>query len=71
MHVELFLNLKFFLLFLFLSLSAFFSIAEISLFSLDSIKIKRMTQSGKNTFFIVRLLENPLRTLTTILAVNT
>ena len=71
MHVELFLNLKFFLLFLFLSLSAFFSIAEISLFSLDSIKIKRMTQSGKNTFFIVRLLENPLRTLTTILAGNT
>jgi putative hemolysin len=59
------------LLVLFFCLSAFFSASETALFSLDTIKIKRLSQEGKNTFFITRLLENPLRCLTTILAGNT
>ena len=63
--------LKIFLLFVLLGLSAFFSAAETALFSLDSIKLKRLSQEGKNTVAIVKLLENPLRCLTTILAGNT
>ncbi|MDD5537639.1 MAG: hemolysin family protein [Candidatus Omnitrophota bacterium] len=63
--------LKFVLLAVFLSLSAFFSASETALFSLDSIKIKRLSQSGRDTSRIVRLMDNPLRCLTTILAGNT
>ncbi len=59
------------LLVVFFGLSAFFSASETALFSLDAIKIKRLAQEGKNTCYIVRLLENPLRCLTTILAGNT
>lgn len=66
-----FLLLKFFLLVVFLSFSAFFSASETALFSLDVIKIKRLAQEGKNTSNILRLMENPLRCLTTILAGNT
>ena len=65
------LILKFILLVVFLSFSAFFSASETALFSLDSIKLKRLTQEGKNTSVIMRLLENPMRALTTILAGNT
>lgn len=65
------LILKLILLIVFLGLSAFFSASETALFSLDSIKIKRLTQEGKNTALILRLLENPMRCLTTILAGNT
>jgi len=63
--------LKMILLSVFLFFSAFFSLAETALFSLDSIKLKRLTQEGKNTALIVKLLENPLRCLTAILAGNT
>ncbi|MDD5574593.1 MAG: hemolysin family protein, partial [Candidatus Omnitrophica bacterium] len=63
--------LKFVLLAVFLSFSAFFSASETALFSLDSIKIRRLAQSGKDTSRIVGLMENPLRCLTTILAGNT
>ena len=63
--------LKIILLSVFLFFSAFFSAAETALFSLDSIKLKRLTQEGKNTALIVKLLENPLRCLTAILAGNT
>ena len=62
---------KFILLAVFLSLSAFFSASETALFSLDSIKIKRLSQSGKDTSRILKLMDNPLRCLTTILAGNT
>jgi CBS domain containing-hemolysin-like protein len=65
------LILKLVLLIVFLGFSAFFSASETALFSLDSIKIKRLTQEGKNTAVILRLLENPMRCLTTILAGNT
>ncbi len=65
------LILRFILLFIVLGLSAFFSASETALFSLDSIKIKRLTQEGKNTSLIIRLLESPMRCLTTILAGNT
>ncbi|MFB3918693.1 MAG: hemolysin family protein [Candidatus Velamenicoccus archaeovorus] len=63
--------LKFGLLVVFLSFSAFFSASETALFSLDSIKIKRLGQGGRDTSRIIRLMENPLRCLTTILAGNT
>lgn len=63
--------LKFVLLAAFLLLSAFFSASETALFSLDFIKIKRLLQGGKDPSRIVRLMENPLRCLTTILAGNT
>jgi len=63
--------LKIILLSVFLFFSAFFSLAETALFSLDSIKLKRLTQEGKNTALIGKLLENPLRCLTAILAGNT
>ncbi len=63
--------LKFVLLAVLLFLSAFFSASETALFSLDSIKIKRLAQSGRDTSRIIRLMENPLRCLTTILAGNT
>ncbi len=56
---------------IFLLLSAFFSASETALFSLDSLKIKRLAQKGKDTSALVRLLENPMRCLTTILAGNT
>jgi CBS domain containing-hemolysin-like protein len=59
------------LLVLLLGFSAFFSASETALFSLDSIKIKRLGQEGKSTSLIVKLLENPMRCLTTILAGNT
>lgn len=59
------------LLVFFFGLSAFFSASETALFSLDAIKIKRLAQEGKKTCYIVKLLENPLRCLTTILAGNT
>ena len=59
------------LLFLFLGLSAFFSASETALFSLDSIKLKRIIQRSRHAEVIARLLENPLRCLTTILAGNT
>jgi CBS domain containing-hemolysin-like protein len=62
---------KVMLLVLFFGLSAFFSASETALFSLDVIKIKRLAQEGKRTCYIVKLLENPLRCLTTILAGNT
>lgn len=62
---------KILFLLLLLCLSAFFSGAETALFSLDSIKIKRLAQGGRDTSFIIRLLENPMRSLTTILAGNT
>lgn len=62
---------KFCLLVLLLGFSAFFSASETALFSLDSIKIKRLGQEGKSTALIVKLLENPMRCLTTILAGNT
>ncbi len=65
------LILKFLLLAIFLFFSAFFSASETALFSLDSIKLKRLAQEGKNTSPILRLLENPMRALTTILAGNT
>lgn len=65
------LLLKFILLAVLLALSAFFSASETALFSLDSIKIKRLAQDGKNTALIIKLLENPMRCLTTILAGNT
>lgn len=63
--------LKIILLSVLLFFSAFFSLAETALFSLDSIKLKRLTQEGKNTALIGKLLENPLRCLTAILAGNT
>lgn len=63
--------LKFIILAVFLSLSAFFSASETALFSLDAIKIKRLSQEGKDTSRIIKLMENPLRCLTTILAGNT
>ncbi len=56
---------------LFLGLSAFFSASETALFSLDSIKLKRIIQRGRHAEVTARLLENPLRCLTTILAGNT
>ena len=59
------------LLCLFLGLSAFFSASETALFSLDSIKLKRIMQRGRQAEVIAKLLENPLRCLTTILAGNT
>ncbi|MBI5874064.1 MAG: HlyC/CorC family transporter [Candidatus Omnitrophica bacterium] len=65
------LVLKLVLLVIFLGLSAFFSASETALFSLDSIKLKRLSQEGKSTSLIIRLLENPMRCLTTILAGNT
>lgn len=65
------LLLKFILLAVFLVFSAFFSASETALFSLDTIKLKRLAQGGKDTSFILRLLENPIRCLTTILAGNT
>lgn len=61
---------KMFLLVLLFCFSAFFSASETALFSLDIIKIKRLSQEGKNTDAMLRLLENPLRCLTTILAGN-
>ncbi len=69
--IGLVLIVKFVLLFIFLSLSAFFSASETALFSLDSIKIKRLSQNGKDTSFIIKLLENPMHLLTAILAGNT
>lgn len=69
--ISLALVLKFILLFIFLGFSAFFSASETSLFSLDTIKIRRLSQAGKNSFYIVRVLENPIYYLTTILAGNT
>jgi len=68
MHI---LILKFILLVIFLGLSAFFSASETALFSLDSIKLKRLSQAGKNTSLIIKLLENPMECLTVILAGNT
>ncbi|HAJ57081.1 MAG TPA: hypothetical protein DCL35_04855 [Candidatus Omnitrophica bacterium] len=65
------LALKLVLLVVFLFLSAFFSGSETALFSLDAIKLKRLKQEGKSTSRIIRLLENPMRCLTTILAGNT
>jgi putative hemolysin len=62
---------KIILLVIFLSFSALFAAVEAALFSLDSIKLKRLAQGGKNTALIAKLLENPLRCLTTILAGNT
>lgn len=63
--------LKFVLLAVLFLFSAFFSASETALFSLDSIKIKRLAQDGKNTALIIKLLENPMRCLTAILAGNT
>lgn len=65
------LILKFILLFIFLCFSAFFSASETALFSLDSIKLKRLMQGGKNASFIFKLLENPMRCLSIILLGNT
>lgn len=62
---------KFVLLVVLLGFSAFFSGSETALFSLDTIKLKRLNQEGKSTSLVMRLLENPLRCLTTILAGNT
>jgi len=62
---------KLVLLLLFLGLSAFFSASETALFSLDPIKLKRIIQRSRRGEVIARLLENPLRCLTTILAGNT
>ncbi|MGE5280338.1 MAG: hemolysin family protein [Deltaproteobacteria bacterium] len=64
------LAVKIVLLFLFLGLSAFFSASETALFSLDSIKLKRILARGRSGEVVGRLLENPLRCLTTILAGN-
>jgi len=61
---------KIVLLLLFLGLSAFFSASETALFSLDSIKLKRIIQRGRHPDAVARLLENPLRCLTSILAGN-
>jgi putative hemolysin len=69
MTVELII-IKLVLLVILFCFSAFFSASETALFSLDAIKIKRFNQEGKNTHAIIRLLENPLRCLTTILAGN-
>ncbi|MFH0876887.1 MAG: CNNM domain-containing protein, partial [Candidatus Omnitrophota bacterium] len=69
--MEFIIALKLGLLFLCLCGSAFFSASETALFSLDTIKIRRLNQQGKNTFAVMRLLENPLHSLTTILAGNT
>src|SRR5512135_2038052 len=66
-----FILVKIALLVFLLVLSAFFSASETALFSLDSIQIRRLTSEGKDTSTIVKLLENPLRCLTTILAGNT
>jgi CBS domain containing-hemolysin-like protein len=72
MSLDLFFILKASLLVFFLSLSAFFSGSETALFSLDPIKAKRLTQTGnRNSFFILHLLEDSMRSLTTILAGNT
>ena len=68
LHIPLF---KFLFLALLLVFSAFFSAAETALFSLDSIKLRRIAQAGKSTSLIVKLLENPMRCLTTILFGNT
>ncbi|MFH0940452.1 MAG: CNNM domain-containing protein, partial [Candidatus Omnitrophota bacterium] len=68
LHIPL---LKFLLLALLLAFSAFFSAAETALFSLDSIKLRRIAQAGKSTSLILKLLENPMRCLTTILFGNT
>ncbi len=65
------LLIKLVLLIIFLGFSAFFSASETALFSLDSIKIKRLAQEGKDPSFIMKLLESPMRCLTTILAGNT
>lgn len=67
-HIALF---KFLLLAFLLAFSAFFAGAETALFSLDSIKLRRMAQAGKSTSIILKLLENPMRCLTTILFGNT
>lgn len=62
---------KFIFLFIFLTFSAFFSASETALFSLDSIKLKRLSKSGKDTSCIIKLLESPMHYLTAILAGNT
>ncbi|MFH1691552.1 MAG: hemolysin family protein [Candidatus Omnitrophota bacterium] len=62
---------KFVLLIIFLAFSAFFSASETALFSLDSIKLRRLSQGGKDTSFIIKLLESPMHHLTAILAGNT
>lgn len=69
--ISLTLALKFILLFIFLGFSAFFSASETSLFSLDAIKIRRLSQVGKNSSYIIKIFENPIYYLTTILAGNT
>lgn len=65
------LIIRFLLLLVFLALSAFFSASETALYSLDSIKIRRLSQNGKDTSFIIKLLELPIHHLTAILAGNT
>ncbi|OIO35378.1 MAG: hypothetical protein AUJ74_06445 [Candidatus Omnitrophica bacterium CG1_02_44_16] len=67
-HISL---LKFLLLVILLAFSAFFSGAETALFSLDSIKLRRIAQAGKSTSLILKLLENSMKCLTTILFGNT
>lgn len=65
------LFLKFLLLIVLLGFSAFFSASETALFSLDTIKLRRLAQAGKDTSRIIKLIENPIRCLTSILAGNT
>lgn len=51
--------------------SAFFSASETALFSLDSIKLRKLKRRSKNAKGINYLLRNPLRLLATILIGNT
>lgn len=65
------LPIIFLLLLFLLSSSAFFSGSETALFSLSNLKIKRLLDQKKNTApVIIKLLENPRRTLITILTGN-
>jgi len=50
--------------------SALFSGSETALLSLDSIKIKRIQKQSKNTNYLLKLISNPSRFLTTILIGN-
>ncbi len=59
------------LMLLLLLLSAFFSSSETALFSLNTIKLRKMERRGKDTRIISQLLEEPSRLLTTILIGNT
>lgn len=70
MTLDLYFILKASLFFFFLLLSAFFSGSETALFSLDPIKIKRITQTSKGSSFVLRLLDDPVKSLSTIVAGN-